>query len=106
MWYLLEIAVFTVLLIFDLSSKEAVVVFLKQQPFNYYDLIDGVLALNYSENTGAGMSKTYSARGCGWLRLRGSMATKTTKSGTMLKAEIGRGQLVCASDKPPANFNA
>ena len=54
MWYLLEIAVFTVLLIFDLSSKEAVVVFLKQQPFNYYDLIDGVLALNYSENTGAG----------------------------------------------------
>ena len=54
MWYLLEIVIFTVLLIFDLSSKEAVVVFLKQKPFNYYDLIDGVLALNYSENTGAG----------------------------------------------------
>ena len=52
------------------------------------------------------MSKTYSARGCGWLRLRGSMATKTKKSGTMLKAEIGRGKLVFASDNPPANFNA
>ena len=60
----------------------------------------------FSENTGAGMSKTYSARGCGWLRLRGSMATKTTKSGSVLKAGIGREQLVFASDNLSANPNA
>ena len=59
-----------------------------------------------SENTGAEVSKTYSAWGCGWLRLRGSMATKTKKSGSMLKAGIGREQLVFASDNLSANPNA
>ena len=33
-------------------------------------------------------------------------ASKTIKSGTMLRAEIGRGQLAFVSDNPPANFNA
>ena len=33
-------------------------------------------------------------------------ASKTIKFGTMLRAQIGRGQLVFASDNPPANFNA
>ena len=69
--------------------------------------LSGSLGLSISsENTGAGMSKTYSARGCGWLRLRGSIATKTKKSGSMLKARIGREQLVFASDNLSANPNA
>ena len=58
------------------------------------------------ENSEAGMSKTYSDRVCGWLRLRSTRLSKTTKFGTMLKTEIGRGQLVFASDNPSANFNA
>ncbi|OUN32274.1 hypothetical protein B5G27_15730, partial [Lachnoclostridium sp. An76] len=58
-----------------------------------------------SENSEAQISKTYSARVCGWLRLRGSGAAKTKKSGTMLKAESSRAQLGVASDKPPAAFN-
>ena len=33
-------------------------------------------------------------------------AGQTTKSGTMLKAEISRGQLAFVSDNPPADFNA
>ena len=33
-------------------------------------------------------------------------ASKTIKSGTMLRAEIDRGQLAFVSDNPPANFNA
>ena len=32
-------------------------------------------------------------------------AGQTTKSGTMLKAEISREQLAFVSDNPPANFN-
>ena len=32
-------------------------------------------------------------------------AGQTTKSGTMLKAEISRGQLAFVSDNPPADFN-
>ena len=58
------------------------------------------------ENSEACLSKTYSARVCGWLRLQGSVAAKTKKSGTMLKAEISREQLGVASDKPPADLNA
>ena len=42
----------------------------------------------------------------GWLRLRGSRAAKTKKSGNMLKTEISRWQLAFGSDDPPADLNA
>ena len=48
-----------------------------------------------SENTGADVSKTYSARGVGGFGSGAPWQQKLKKSGTMLKAESGREQLIC-----------
>ena len=66
----------------------------------------GTLQSKMSENTEVDLPNTYSARVCGWFRLRGSRTAKTKKSGTMLKTEISRRQLAFGSDNPFADLNA
>ena len=69
--------------------------------------LPGSLRLSKSdENTEAGCFE-YVFRACvGVASAPLHEASKTIKSGTMLRAEIGRGHLAFVSDNPPANFNA
>ena len=59
-----------------------------------------------NENTEAECVKDVFRAGVRVASAPGSVTAKTTKSGTILRTEISRGQLVFASDNPPANFNA
>ena len=68
--------------------------------------VGGPSVLSKTRKQRSAFFENLSARVCGWLRLRGSVAAKTKKSGTMLKTGISRAQLGVASDKPPAAFNA